>query len=114
MCIRDSYHKARQEEGEEEENSTEDTEYRYPGPKPTFPGFFENLPVIKQAHDPSDSGIFPECPEYFFETQERVHRQHIFFFKGDNQLFIAAEFIDPGEVLIIGRAVGKEEFSQGG
>ena len=31
------YHKARQEDGDEEENSTEDTEYRYPGPKPTFP-----------------------------------------------------------------------------
>ena len=70
------FHKARQEEGEEEENSTEDTEYRYPGPKPTFPE--AGILMLADSVEAIAKSLLEPTPARFREIARDMIRKRIF------------------------------------
>ncbi|MCH2363914.1 MAG: HDIG domain-containing protein [Planctomycetes bacterium] len=70
------YHKARLEEGDEEEGSTEDTEYRYPGPKPTFPE--AGVLMLADAVEAISKSVQDPTPVKFREIAREMIRKRIF------------------------------------
>ena len=70
------YHKARLEEGDEEEGSTEDTEYRYPGPKPTFPE--AGILMLADAVEAISKSVQDPTPVKFREIAREMIRKRIF------------------------------------
>ena len=70
------FHKALQEDGEEEEKSTDDTEYRYPGPKPTFPE--AGILMLADAVEAISKSVQDPTPVKFREIAREMIRKRIF------------------------------------
>lgn len=70
------YHKARQEDGEEEDNFTEDTEYRYPGPRPTFPE--AGVLMLADSIEAIAKGLHEPTSARFREIAKEMIRKRIF------------------------------------